>query len=275
MNDYTWMVSSIKMRSSGGSKFWYIFVDEATGLKQSIFTPTKSNLAISGLQFLKKLRNKGIDVKNIRCDNAGENKKLEEKVIDENMKINFEYTSAGTPQQNGVAERAFATLYGRVRAMLNRAGFKGAMREKLWAECAMTATFLDGILSNKVGAKSKWEKFYKETPRFADKLRTFGEVGVVWDYRNQKIKKKLDNKGEIHYFVGYSTSHAGDTYRMYNPKTGGITVTRDIYWLNKMPNEVKIKKIEKIESDDEADYEAENEKVQETENENIRETETS
>ena len=85
--------SSIKMKSGGGSKFWYIFVDEETGLKQSIFTPTKSNLAISGLQFLKKLRNKGIDVKNIRCDNAGENKKLEEKVIDKNMKINFEYTS--------------------------------------------------------------------------------------------------------------------------------------------------------------------------------------
>ena len=50
--------------------------------------------------------------------------------------------------------------------MLNRAGFKGAMREKLWAECAMTATFLDGILSNKVGAKSKRERFYKETAIF-------------------------------------------------------------------------------------------------------------
>ena len=44
--------SSIKMKSGGGSKFWYIFVDEATGLKQSIFTPTKSKLAISGPQFL-------------------------------------------------------------------------------------------------------------------------------------------------------------------------------------------------------------------------------
>ena len=33
---------------------------------------------------------------------------------------------------------------------------------------------------------------------------------------------------------------------MYNPKTGGIIVTRDIYWLNKMPNEVKIEKIGKL-----------------------------
>ena len=110
------------------------------------------------------------------------------------MKIDFEYTSVGTPQQNGVTERAFATLYGRVRAMLNRAGLKGTMREKLWAECAMTATFLDGIHSNKMGAKSKWESFYKENPIFADNLRTLGELGVVWDYRNQKIKHSKHTK---------------------------------------------------------------------------------
>ena len=53
------------------------------------------------------------------------------------------------------------------------------MREKLWAECAMTATLLDGILSNKVGEKNKWERFYKEMTRFAEKSRTFGEVGVL------------------------------------------------------------------------------------------------
>ena len=67
--------SSIKMKNRGGLKFWYIFVDEGTGLKKTIFTPTKSKLATSGLQFLKKLRNKGMNVKNKRCNIAGENKK--------------------------------------------------------------------------------------------------------------------------------------------------------------------------------------------------------
>ena len=83
---------------------------------------------------------------------------------------------------------------------MNRVGFKVAKSEKLWTECAMIATLLDGIFSNKVGDKSKWESFYKEKPRFAEKFKTFGELGVVWDYKNQKIKKKLDNKGEIHLF---------------------------------------------------------------------------
>jgi hypothetical protein len=31
--------------------------------------------------------------------------------------IRFEYTAPGTPQRNGVAERKFATLFSRVRAM--------------------------------------------------------------------------------------------------------------------------------------------------------------
>ena len=35
----------------------------------------------------------------------------------------------------------------------------------------------------------KWENFYKETPKFVDKLRTFGEVGLILDYGKQKIKK--------------------------------------------------------------------------------------
>ena len=50
----------------------------------------------------------------------------------------------------------------------------------------------------------------------------------------------MDNKGGIHHFVGYLMNHLGDAYRMYNPKKGGIPITRDTYGLNKMPNEVKI-----------------------------------
>ena len=66
-------------------------------------------------------------------------------------------------------------------------------------------------------------------------------------------------------------SHAGDTYRMYNPKTVGITTTRDIYWLNKMPNDVKIDKSVKIESDDGSDDKTKKQIVQVTENQENQE----
>ena len=45
-----------------------------------------------------------------------------------------------------MVERAFATLYGRMRAMITNAGFEKIKREILWAECAATAKKLDNTL---------------------------------------------------------------------------------------------------------------------------------
>ena len=58
----------------------------------------------------------------------------------------MEYTAPGTPQQNGVVERAFVTVMGRARAMMNHAGFTMAKTQQLWCEAAQTATLLDNIL---------------------------------------------------------------------------------------------------------------------------------
>ena len=62
------------------------------------------------------------------------------------LEIIFEYTAAGTPQQNGVVERAFVTFMGHARAMMNHAGFTMAKRQQLWCEAAQHATLLDNIL---------------------------------------------------------------------------------------------------------------------------------
>ena len=87
----------------------------------------------------------------IRCDNAGENRKLKETLDLEGFNIKFEFTEPYTPQQNGVVERAFATLYGRVRAMLNGACLEKRLREYLWAECASTETMLQNSIIKKRG----------------------------------------------------------------------------------------------------------------------------
>ena len=224
--------SSIKASSGGGSKFWFLFVDEFTGFKQSIFLSKKSDFPKAAMLVLRQMIKKGINIKNIRCDNAGENRKLEEKIMESELKIDFEYTPVGTPQHNGVVERAFATLYGRVRAMFNRAGIYDENRKILWAECAAVATFLDGILVENSKDKCKHEMFYGSMPIFAKKLRTFGEMGVVLDQKNRKIKQKLSNRGKTHIFVGYSSRHSSDVYRMYNLETKRVTVTRDIRWLS-------------------------------------------
>ena len=54
---------------------------------------------------------------------------LEKSLVGKN--ITFEYTASGTPQQNGVVERDFATLYNRIRSMMHSAGINKSMRQNL------------------------------------------------------------------------------------------------------------------------------------------------
>ena len=43
---------------------------------------------------------------------------------DEGLGVTFEYTAQNTPQQNGKVKRTFATLYSRMRAMMEATGFE-------------------------------------------------------------------------------------------------------------------------------------------------------
>ena len=105
-------------------------MDEYTGCKKSYFLHTKNQVTEKGLKFIHLLQSNGIKVKVFRCDNAAENEKFKEKIIKLGMD---KFSAPGTPQQNGVVERAFTTLYGRVQAILNDANIDGDIRKSLWA----------------------------------------------------------------------------------------------------------------------------------------------
>ena len=136
-----------------------------------------------------------------------------------------------TPQQNTVVERAFATLYGHIRANNNHAQLDKDVHQGLWAECATLCTMLDTI-STSTDDKSSYHKFYSKTSPIINNLRTSGELGIV--KKTSKIQSKLVNKGDLCIFVRYSTNHSSDTYRMLNLTTKQIILTRDIRWLNRM-----------------------------------------
>ena len=53
---------------------------------------------------------------------------------------------------------------------------------------------------------------------------------VVADTDNKVGKTKIDPRGKISLFVGYSTQHAGDVYRLLNPKTSRVIHSRDVKW---------------------------------------------
>ena len=100
-------------------------------------------------------------------------KNLKKKIIKLGMDVSFESSPPGIPQQNGVVKRAFTMLYGRVRAMLNYAKNEGDMCKLLWAECAKTATDLDGILYGKKQTENSYTKMFRRNPGFIKHLRIF------------------------------------------------------------------------------------------------------
>jgi len=107
-------IALLKFTSAGGSKYWFLAVDEATHRKFSLILKQKSDIKEKFIPFLKELQDTyGRRVHHIRCDNAGENRALENACIDRELDIVFEYTAPGTPQQNGIVERAFATMLGK------------------------------------------------------------------------------------------------------------------------------------------------------------------
>ena len=234
-------LSWIKGTSLGGSNYWLLAVDECTKFCWSRFIKQKSDLKTEMIQIIDDIETiciiKQLQIKTVflRCDNAGENKSFQKEITNDKPKIKFEFTSPKTPQQNGVVERAFATLKGRVRSMLNFAGMQGAKRIQLWCEAASTATKITNILVKQNHDKCAHEKVYDQLPGYAHKLRVFGEIGIISN--TSEMKSATQDRGLKCIFLGYADDHSGDVYRFYNMQTGRIITSRDVIWINKTYHE--------------------------------------
>ena len=156
-------ISSIEHRSIRRANVFLMFVDEHTKFKQNYFLKTKKELTVCGLKYVDEMEMTKIKIEKFRWDNAGENKKFTEKLLELQKNTITEYFPPGMPKQNGIVGRAFAPFYRRVCAMLTYAKIEGEIRHKLWADCANTATHLKGILIPPNEKKSSSRKYITET----------------------------------------------------------------------------------------------------------------
>ena len=118
--------------------------------------------------------------------------------------------------------------------MMNFAGFTTEKCKQLWCEASSTVTMLDNILVHEQVSAPPYKMFYGQDAKYTKHLQTFGEMCVTADTSNKVGRSKLDTRGRLCMFMGYSTQHAGDIYRFLHMKTNHIIYSQDVQWLGKL-----------------------------------------
>ena len=99
---------------------WLEVTDEYSKYSTTLFMQKKSDMLTLMVRLLSHWKAIGKPVQIIRCDNAGENKVLEETTQRPmyQLGILFEYTARATPEQHSRVEKSIDTKYNRTRACL-------------------------------------------------------------------------------------------------------------------------------------------------------------
>ncbi|GJU63661.1 ribonuclease H-like domain-containing protein [Tanacetum coccineum] len=166
-------------------------------------------------------------VKIIRCDNGTEFKNRVMSEFCEEKGIKKEFSTAKTPQQNGVAKRRNRTLIKAARTMLA----DSKLPTTFWAEATNTACYVQNrVLAVKPYNKTPYELFRGRTYALSF-MRPFGcHVTILntLDYLGT-----FDRKSNEGFFVGYLMN--SKAFRVYNIRTSKIEENLHIRFLEDKP----------------------------------------
>ena len=98
--------------------------------------------------------------------------RLLKKIAWKSEEINFEFTSIGTPQKNGVIEQGFSALYSWVSTITLYMGIHEYLKTGICKKCTATANKFENIMVNLHEEKCAYEKFYCKIPDYAKHLKT-------------------------------------------------------------------------------------------------------
>ena len=86
--------------------------------------------------------------------------------------------------------------------------------------------------------ETRYEDWMVNTRKFASKLRTSDEAGVLKE--QTKSIPKICDCGVTCMFVGYNKNYRDNLYRVWNPDTNIIHNTHGIIWLRMMSYQDKL-----------------------------------
>ena len=75
----------------------------------------------------------------------------------------------------------------------------------------------------------------EKKPKIIGSFSEFGHIGYIT--KHDKFKKQLEDKTLKGIMIGYSKNHARYMYKLYNPETRRVLLTRYVKWVDwKMTN---------------------------------------
>jgi hypothetical protein len=196
----------------------------------------KSDMPDDTCRLFQSLHDSNVIVKTLRMDSAGENKSLAQQLKSKEWKhpVEFQWTARDTPQQNSVAETAFASNTRRVCALFVAAKIPKEFRYRLLPMAMKFVTDMKNLQPVEVNGmlKPRIEHFYGSLPNWTSNLHDFGEAGTV--KTRSDMQPKLDDRGVVCMFVRYPIDHVADTYLMLDVSTTMVKTTLDVIWLGRM-----------------------------------------
>jgi transposase InsO family protein len=140
--------------------------------------------------------------------------------------IELSYSSPYSPQENGVAERRWQTTFNTARAWMHEVGAP----KELWEEAVMAAIYTSNrVPSSALGGATPYEVWHGRVPELAH-MRKWGCHAFVHAEEGTKLAARAW-RGLL---VGYG-QRPGE-YRVYNPATGTVFVTRHVTFVEHKPS---------------------------------------
>ncbi|CAA7019223.1 unnamed protein product [Microthlaspi erraticum] len=209
--------------SQSGKRYLLVLVDDFCRKTWIYFLVDKSEAFETFKSFKNSVEKEAKTViRGLRTDRGGEFTSDKFNKFCRDHGIKRQLTAAYTPQQNGVAERRNRTIMNMVRCLLS----EKEMPRFLWPDAARwTAYVLNRSFTKAVTGMVPEERWSGFKPR-VDYFRVFGSVAHVHVPEQRRIK--LDDRSQKCILLG--VSEESKAYRLYDPSTKKIVVSRDVFF---------------------------------------------
>ena len=212
------IIGPIEPRTIGGARYIIVFMVEASRYAK-VYVVKKRNEVFSCFKEFQAWIERKTDVlvKRFHSDNAKEYEALRPYLKEEGIEQSF--STAYTPQSNGLAERYNRTLLDRIRSMIQAA----SLDMNFWGEAALHAAYLTNVTGGKANeGRTPFEVIYGVKPSL-EKIRVFGCEAYIHEPK-EKRHWKLSTRGKPGILLG----HENGMYRVWDLDRKEIRVSKHV-----------------------------------------------